>query len=293
MKKAYIIIAHENPSQVIRLIHKLNDDYSDFYVHIDGKSDISEFRGLGQFKEKVRLVKREKVYWAGYSQVKAIINSLNEIGSNKEYDYDSIILLSGQDYPIKSNHYINNFISQSPHKIFMEYFKLWDFTRYFDGGQRRIEDYFFGSNLLQRAAAKSINTISKLTGRLRTLDKSLIPYSGSSWWTIDMYTLGYILKYIAQNPSYLKFFKYSPHADEMFFQTILLNTDDERIKSTIMNDNKRFIKWLPLAPHPETLTVQNLDEIKKSEALFARKFKADDTEMYDLLDQLTTEKISG
>ncbi|MDB5110023.1 MAG: hypothetical protein JWR67_1137, partial [Mucilaginibacter sp.] len=35
VKKAFIILAHKNEDQLVRLIDRLNDVYSYFFIHID------------------------------------------------------------------------------------------------------------------------------------------------------------------------------------------------------------------------------------------------------------------
>ena len=44
MKIGYIVLAYKNPDQLCRLIQKLINKDSTFYLHIDKKSNISEFK---------------------------------------------------------------------------------------------------------------------------------------------------------------------------------------------------------------------------------------------------------
>jgi hypothetical protein len=39
MRIAYLIMAHKNPTQVIRLIDRLDDEGVSFFVHVDRKAD--------------------------------------------------------------------------------------------------------------------------------------------------------------------------------------------------------------------------------------------------------------
>ena len=40
MKKNYLILSHKNPQQVCRLINRLDDGTSEFFVHVDLKSNL-------------------------------------------------------------------------------------------------------------------------------------------------------------------------------------------------------------------------------------------------------------
>ena len=43
MKYAYLILAHNNPQQLERMLNMLQDPAAEFYIHVDKKSDIRTF----------------------------------------------------------------------------------------------------------------------------------------------------------------------------------------------------------------------------------------------------------
>jgi len=102
-------------------------------------------------------------------------------------------------------------------------------------------------------------------------------YGGSSWLSITGGCLEYILVYLEENPDYTNLFRNSICSDELFFQTILLNSI---YKEKIVNDNKRYIKWNHGNSSPKTLTIDDYNEILLSKKLWARK-----------LDMIEDEKI--
>src|SRR5699024_5116533 len=76
---------------------------------------------------------RVSVNWSGFSQVEATINLMEEIDKiDKTYDYISFI--SGQDYPIKSSKYIDEYLEKNKGKNFIEYDNIgryeWRIKRY-------------------------------------------------------------------------------------------------------------------------------------------------------------------
>src|SRR5438309_6901700 len=104
MKIAHLILAHKNPLQLERLLRALEHPGFDFYIHIDGKSDIRQFEHLFNNKNVFPIKNRAKIYWASFGTIQATMNGLNEILPKGEYDYVNVI--SAQDFPIKPASYI-------------------------------------------------------------------------------------------------------------------------------------------------------------------------------------------
>jgi hypothetical protein len=286
MNKAYIILAHKQPELLYRLVEKLDDNLSTFFIHIDKKKSLTDFNNLLDFGNKVEFIKREASNWGEIGIVMAILNALKAVKeSDKKIEH--IVLLSGQDYPIKSNDYINNFFNTSPYSVFIEYWTMPNFEVWKDrGGMFRITKYFFGLKKRRRYMAKVINFIAIFLPFLkRKLPYNLKPYCGWMWWSIDYYALNYILQFLDDHPKYLKYHKYTFVPDEFFFQTILLNAKDERLLASITNNNMRYIRWKDGESHPEILRKSQIKDIMQSDALFARKVDSDkDEDILDLID---------
>ena len=93
IKLVVLIAAHKNIGQLLRLISVIRHPQVIIYVHIDKKSDIDR----SMLPDNVRIVKNSvEVTWRLFSQVQAIINSLNEIIRN-ESTFDYLTIISGQD----------------------------------------------------------------------------------------------------------------------------------------------------------------------------------------------------
>ena len=141
VKLAYIISAYKLPDQLVRLVSKLNTDASHFLIHVDEKTDEAVFRRM---REPLRLpnihfLERHRCYYGGFGHVKATLKGIDEI-FRRRLPFDYVILLTGQDYPIKSNRQIDEFFLQQEGWSFMEYFRLpWDKWDY--GGLNRIESW--------------------------------------------------------------------------------------------------------------------------------------------------------
>lgn len=286
MKKAYLILAHKNLDHLLRLIDRLDDGSSRFYIHLDLKTKLSARQKQMLEREHVFLVKRISTRWGGFSLAEATLLAMKAVQESGE-EFGAISLLSGQDYPIKSNADIDAFLTKSRYSIFLEYFPLPDYKRWNTGGTYRYKKYFFGTSSVALFFSKTMNFMSTLIPVFaRKLPYLLRPYAGSQWWTIDQYALNYILKYIEDNPEYNQFHKFTFAPDELFFHIILLNATDEKIRTSLVNDNLRYMNWINFDnAHPEVLKTRDLSAIESSGSLFARKFDAtEDGKILNLID---------
>ncbi len=288
MDKAYIILAHKNMKQLNRLLEKLNDDCSYFFIHIDLKLPDSELSELNWLPGKMQMIKRLDTKWAGLTLVKATLNAMEAVKATKK-EFHTITLLSGQDYPIKTNNYINNFFKNSEHRILIEYYELPNYEKWSPrGGLYRVDKFFFGLKSHELFSSRALNFLGNVFPAFkRKQPKNLRPYAGSQWWTIDMYALNYILEFVKLHPAYVTFHEATFAPDELFFHTILLNSKDERIQKSIVNNNKRFIRWKHVGmSHPELLQKEDLHDIMNSDSLFARKFDLEEyPEIFDMIDE--------
>jgi len=277
MRKAFLILAHKNPSQLGRLVRTLDDGASFFFIHVDKSSDLPDFEAELQYCDKVRFVKREKAEWARFGLVQATINGLRAIAFSGHH-FQQVFLLSGQDYPIKRNEYLTQFAEENKDRIFLEYHHLPAPEKWQPhGGLYRVNKYFFGFGPWNKFRSRSLNMLAGQFPFLqRKMYQDMKPYAGSMWWILNKAAVDYILDFIENNPGYIEFHQHTFAPDEVFFQTILLNAKDLKIAGHIVNTNKRFIKWKDQhASHPEIIDTEHLTEILDSDDLFARKFDYD------------------
>jgi hypothetical protein len=290
MKKAYIITAHKNPDHLNRLITRLNDGKSEFFVHIDQKVDIAPFeKRLAGIGKPLHFLPRFDAKWGGYGTIMPYLTGLRAV-KDAATEFDRIMLLSGQDYPIKSNKEIDEFFATSPHSVFLDYYPIPNYEKW-PGGDRgglyRVDKYYFGTKWHEKLRSKSLNLLSTYIPFLRRkIPAGIKPYTGQTWWNLDMYAVNYILNYHDEHPEYFKFHRNTFVADELFIQMIVANSDDERLLSSIEKSEKRFTIWeKPTSAHPKILDKNDFDAISNSSDLFARKFEEHDTEILDLIDE--------
>src|SRR6187402_1701695 len=128
MKLAYVITAHKNAPQVMRLIDRLQFDGTTFVLHVSKTSEAGFYEAMqASVKSKnysnVFFCKREDGTHNSFGIVQGIVNGVEYLLKHSiAFDYVNII--SGQDYPIKSNPYIHRFFEENKGKEFTEFFPL-------------------------------------------------------------------------------------------------------------------------------------------------------------------------
>jgi len=117
MKIAYLILAHNTPRHLSRLVAALSSESSGFFIHLDRKSNEEDFRNIEG--PGVHLAEeRVAVYWGDFSQVEATLLILRAALADPR-DFDRFVLLSGSDYPLRSASFIEQFFARNADKEFI------------------------------------------------------------------------------------------------------------------------------------------------------------------------------
>ncbi|MEH2271097.1 MAG: beta-1,6-N-acetylglucosaminyltransferase [Nostoc sp.] len=297
MRIAYIILAHNSPDQLARLIYKLNTDDVSFFIHIDKKADSKIYHQVfTQFNElsNVFFVKRYNSAWGSFDAVRASLEGIKSIVETGTY-FDYVIHLSGQDYLINSNTQIRNFLQENKGREFLEYFPL-PYSKWTGGGLRRIEYWHIRWNdndfcIPEKREFKSpiasllYSFMILLLPKKRKLPQGFALYGGSAFWCLSGECVKYINDFVKQNPKFVNRFNFTSLADELFYQILILNSP---FKDKVVNNNMRYIDWSEVnAYHPRILEKKDFEKIRQSEKLFARKFDTSkDSDILDMIDKM-------
>lgn len=269
-KIAFLILAHKNPSQIVDFVKVLDCDETDFFIHIDKKSNIINHSCLDELKKKNNVYfskERKKVTWGGYGDVDATLGLIKEALERDEYDY--ISLHSGQDLPIKNRYEILDFLKKNKGKEYISCFSL-DIENWFprESPVDRIGYYWNIEEIGFEKAWEQYKSQKKLKKR-RKLLKGIKHYAGWQWWTITRGCAEYIIDFTEKNPSYCDFYKYTLLPDEGFFQTIVANSHF-KYKMTCYNLMYHYGEDGDM--HPWILTKGYYKRLMDTYNLFARKF---------------------
>lgn len=271
---AYLILVHRLPNQFKRLFSAIYDSNNFYLVHIDKKANQEIGKDVKIFLEQypnVHILHSENVIWGGYSMVQAELNGMKYL-LNMDAKWDYFINLSGQDYPLKSQKIIKEFLSKNNGK---SYIKIDNQEKIRPETMNRIENYF--EELEDRISDKT---------HKRSFMKDIIPYIGGQWMILTRDCCEFINS-SAEVKKFKDYYVNTLIADESFFQTVLMNTS---FKGTLVNDDKRAIIWIPdgdIKLRPKTFTKNDLEFLQNGNYLFARKF--DDTIDNKIIDDIKTQ----
>lgn len=285
MKHAFLILAHNEPEQLKRLISALDSESSLFYIHWDKKCESvllnsSIIKELETHSNIHFINNRIEVYWGGFSLVKATVLLLKEAVRNSDVIY--FHLLSGIDYPLKPLSYIfrffedntNNYVyyipEESKRRYFIERFYFYD-NDYINPRNKkhnikRVVIYQF-LLFIQRCTWFLVQVLGIRIRKKLNMEY----YHGTQWFSLHKSAVYYLMNYIEKNPWILKRFKYTAVCDESFFIMLLMNSPE--FKKTVINDDLR-LRLYDGKPNRigYIFTERDFDLIKNSKALFGRKF---------------------
>jgi hypothetical protein len=288
MRIAYLIMAHKNPSQIEKLIRRIDHPQFDVYIHLDKKTNIEDYAHLENLNRAYFIQNRLKVTWGGISIPDAVLASMQEIiATGREYDF--ITLMSGQDYTLRDPEEIYSYFNKRKGKNFLYLESL--ISPWWHEAIKRIDRY------------DMVNYPFRGRYRLQWLMNAFLPkkkfplpyilYGGprAAWFTITIECAQYIIRVMKEYPQIRKFFYYTWGADEFIFPTIIMNSE---FKKTVVIDNDfLYVDWSQGGSSPKILTKDDFHVMKKSCCYFARKFDKDiDEEIFDLLDKMVTNSPS-
>jgi hypothetical protein len=273
---AYCVMVHKNPDQVARCLKKIYTKEDLFHYQIFRTKNTPS---IDVWKEALSIENNNNVFlfsnykgsYATFRFVKAGLEAMNFFQENK---YDYFINLSGQCYPIKSISQIKQ--EMGAKKVAYLHHEPLPSKNLWNGGLNRIQNYWFNVGKYRFHIPK----IQKL------LPYHLKPYWGWNWFCLPKKFVDYILQYITDHPKLMPYFSYSLCSDEIFFQTIIMNSP---LRSEVVNEYKRYIDWEKKGnPHPKILTSEDFPKIRDSGMWFARKFDMNvDSKILDMIDKST------
>jgi len=263
-----------------RLLRSLRTEPSSFFLHVDRKSDTCVFEQIAdELRDipNVQFLKRHACYWGGFGHVAATLEGINVL-SHSRSDFDYAVLLTGQDYPIKSPSQIAAFFQEHQGKLFLDNFSL-PSDEWTNGGMDRVRFWYL--RLFQRPV-RFPPAPSPLPRR--TPPKGLKLFGGSSYWCLTRECVEYVSQFVSERHNVVRYFRYVDVPDELFFQTIVMNSP---FRDAVINDNLRYIDWKdPDAGSPAVLTKADFPALATSSKLFARKFDIGvDARVLDLIDE--------
>lgn len=305
----YLILAHDNPSQLKKLVFALDGPSVYFYIHVDRKVDQIPFQHQFKGYKNVNFISdtnRIIISWGDNSTVKCTLNLLQLIVKNNHTGY--CILLSNSDYPIKSNYEIRQYLDI---KYGNSFISMTDLPKYTLTHIERLTYYKFNLSknkkdfvLVPSIWDKSFYSLKSILSILRILKRNqalklfklvfkrkssikITPFWGSQWWALPVDVVNEILLFCKTNQNFIEFHDDTLLSDEIFFQTILYHLHKEGKINTIFDVRCTYMKFEDGKSSPEILLTSDFGDILNlpKRFLFARKFNQNvDSNVIDMLD---------
>jgi len=272
MKLAYLIIAHNELNILNRLIRLIDWPGNSIHILIDSKSTIKkeEIYCATRFSHVYVHAPGINIMWGGSSMIEAELFLLNT--TSKEH-YDYYCLLSGVDLPIKSQQYIHSDLKENEGNEYVgvnegwlkrsgedSRFKVYHPLQNYVGRTKNL--LWFIERIVVKIQEPFVNRYRNSTYRFE---------GGPQWFCIT----DSFCRYVLRNEEWIRStFKYTECSDEIFMQTLLVNSDYyNRVFKPGFNHYdqcRRLIEFKNGSPY--IWRTSDYDRIMNSDAWFARKF---------------------
>ncbi|MBS0341882.1 MAG: hypothetical protein JSS56_15270 [Proteobacteria bacterium] len=281
MALAYVLLAHKNPAQLSQLFRAIHHPDDVFVLHVDVRADAQLHalcRQLCQQHGNVFMLPPRPVLWGGAEMVRVQIEGM-AMALERSGQWSHCITLTGQDFPIKTREQIVARLAQQPELSHVGWFDPFE-AKVWSNAKDRVSRYYIESARLE--ALLKIRFVGRRIRAMLGWRNSLphIPFYRRQWPSNLRYLGGpnHVMltreaaKYMAHDPQARQladWLRHCAHADEIVFQTTLLNSP---LAAKVDNDALREIDFALHSPSPRVFTIDDLPRLLASPALFARKF---------------------
>jgi hypothetical protein len=285
---AFVVLAHKQPAQVARLAARLAP--YPVHLHVDGglpDAAFAAFAAAVRDAGNVGLLPRHRSRWASWGLVAAALEGLRAALSAQPAP-SHVMLLSGQDYPLRSADAIGAFFRAHRETSFLPHWSLPNrmWGRFGGMDRLRMPQWPFRGRRLALPLP-------------RRLPRGIRPYGGSMYWALSAAAGHEVLATCARRPELARFYRRTWIPDEMFVPTLVMNSD---ARAEVADEALTYIRWPQQGGrHPALLDAGELDALRAAAAgpsdvggrarakLFARKF--DQAVAPEILDRVDAELL--
>lgn len=272
-KQAYLILPYRLNLSFKTLIQMLDHPKNDIFIHMDAKTKSYNPDEIVKLVKHSRIINvpRIKVTWGAYSQLESWLLLLEAATAQGEYEHYHF--LSDSCLPIKKQEDIIKFFEEHHGQEFV------NFQSEVFGFEKRVRFYYPLQEIIGRRGNILLRIAGKIFLKLQEIvhvhrNKNVNFQKGTDWASITDELARYIL---SKREWIREVFHATLIPTEQCIHTLIANNsyfrnrlhhkefNDERLKATM-----RLIDWKRGRPY--VFRSSDLDEIKNSEAMFARKF---------------------
>lgn len=274
MKHAFLILAHGEFDVLEHLVHALDDERNDVFIHIDKR--VKACPSLKMDKGRLTVLEhRIKTYWGDSSLMEAELLLLKTARGMGSYKYYHII--SGVHFPLKDQDSIHSFVeAYYPKSLLMT----------MDTGREEIvyktgRYHFFVHSLAPKGTVKA-KVANFLWRSLLFVQKPFpnrsiqgIESKASQWCSLSDRAVEYVT---AHEEELKRRFRHTFCCDE-FFIPMIMGKGGLPYESVPQLMYARFRRY-----SPKVLQIEDYDDLKASGCLFARKFSKKSKELIERIE---------
>lgn len=314
---AYMIMAHKNPLQIIRLSKKLQSVGGNVFIHLDSFMSNEDIRPIVEFSNQHPRIYVCKKRIHGELDKRSLIDIVFLIVDEVKYveettsvHFDYFLLLSGQDYPIKNVNFIEKELKEVYPKPYIDCTPYdrhnWVYHK-FAYYKKSASYHNWITHNFKKGLVRSFLRVTALLWekvvpiffidsyhKLSKINVEL--YGGSAWWILPDTIMDFILdKYTSNDEMVDILLNESVTPEETFFQIMAMRSAlaqmvDVNPKEMVLQNCKTWAYFSDndkeFMGHPYVFTINEFDKLKHSDCWFARKFdETVDSEVMDKIDK--------
>jgi len=292
---AYLIVSHKLPRQVLRLVStlRLGSPDSHIVIHHNPKGVALDRSALAALDAR-QIEPATPVLWGHISHLIALLRCFSWLLTHTTFDW--LVLLSGQDYPVRPLADIERDLATANVDAFIESHacprprgrQIDEFAMRYHFRWRQVPPWVthmractpWTGVVRVRSLPRSGSWLG-VRARRSPFSDSFVCHVGSDWFTLSRRALESLNDFNLLRPDVLEYYGHTLMPTESFLQTVLANQPGLRLAA----DSRRFTIWdEPPATAPRILGAPDLAALVESRCDFARKF--DESVDRTVLDEL-------
>jgi hypothetical protein len=319
MRIAFLILNHRAPPQLLRLLATLRRQLPEatIVVHHDRFRTDLDTSTLDPIGNAHLLTSEKPIMWGEFSVVEAYWRSMAWMIEHVEFDW--VIMLSAQDYPIKSLATLGDYLAATCADVLLQAVPISELSKAADRRDKRhrylyqyrpvrtnLQGYQPSSRLqcrLLRSTGPFLDVLNnvqpyfqifKFTDRMPSRfgwRARSTPFTekepcmfGSLWKCLSYRAAEFVVTCARDRPDYVDYYRRTVIPGESATATLVCNTPGLRVDPHDLH----YTRWTtPKTSHPDIFTIGDLAELVAAPQYFARKFDlAKDAEILDKLDEV-------
>ncbi len=268
-----VVLSHRDPPLVRRLVGRITEGTNTVaVVHHDPRGPEL---GLPASDSLLVVPDPRPCHWGGMDLARTMLRTIG-FAATAVPDLSWVLLVSGQDYPARSMSAVEADLASSTADAYLRWFCVSaNPTADVHPWQARTRRRYLHRRRLPRSHR------SVPFPRRPPFRNGTELYVGDMWVNLRDSAVAHVLAQRTRLGRVERYLSRCSIPDEALVPSLLLNDAGHL---DVVNDRKRYIRWVEGQPHPEYLTLDDVPLISAAPDFFARK--VDSAQTPDVLDRL-------